>query len=196
MKKIFMVFALCLAFVPSMFASVENVEVNYESDKVFGISPGLRFSVLGIEPTLAFDIYNFELETACAFSSGITGEQFGFAPSISFAYDTNPFERGGSASFGVEYMYLTPAYTNMIAKTIDKDADNVLPGIHAVSLFYRGTYNFNKIFGLLWRVRLPMVIAGSKDGESFNLNVTNLPGFGANFLIGVCTISVGVKFMI
>lgn len=166
-----------------------------ESDKIFGITPGIRLSILGLEPTVAVDITHLELEGACAFSTGFDGKQFGIAPSFSAAYITNPFEKGGSAAFGLEYMYLTPSYTNMIVKFIDKDNDeDVLPGIHSVSFFYKGCYNFNSVIGLLWRLRLPLMIAGKKDDVSFNMNITNLPGFAGCFLIGVCTTSIGVKF--
>ncbi len=196
MKKILLCLILCAVIMPSIFARTETDD-DFESEKIFGITPGVRLSVLGLEPTLAIDVYNFEIEGTCAFSSGLDGKQFGFAPSLSVAYNTNPYENGSFAVFGTEYMYLTPSYTNMLAKTFDKDKDvdeDLLPGIHSLSFFYKGGVNFNSVFGMLWRVRLPILISGSQDGESFNMNITNLPGFAGCFLIGVCTTSVGVKF--
>ena len=172
-----------------------------DSNKIFGIAPGIRFSVLGVEPTVALNVFNLELESACAFSSGLDGKKFGAAPSFSVAYNTNPFEKGTSAVFGLEYMYLTPSYTNMLNKTVDKnntiDDEDELPGVHSLSLFYKGTYNFNKVFGLLWRVKLPVMIMPAErvDGDIQNLNITNLPGFLGCTLIGFCLTSVGVRFV-
>ncbi len=194
MKRILICLLACVMIIPAVFADTDETR-DYESEKIFGITPGVRLSVLGLEPTIGVNIYNLELEGACAFSTGLDGKQFGCAPSFSVAYNTNPFEKGSYAVFGGEYMYLTPSYTNMLTKTFDEDNDeDVLPGIHSISLFYKGGYNFTEVFGLIWRLRLPLMIAATKDDESFNLNVTNLPGFAGCFLIGICTTSIGVKF--
>ena len=201
MKKSFLTVILSLFLLPAVFASPNEYEVTNDSNKIFGIVPGIRFSVLGVEPTVALNVFNLELESACAFSSGLDGKKFGAAPSFSVAYNTNPFEKGTSAVIGLEYMYLTPSYTNMLNKTVDKnntiDDEDELPGVHSLSLFYKGTYNFNKVFGLLWRVKLPVMIMPAErvDGDIQNLNITNLPGFLGCTLIGFCLTSVGVRFV-
>ncbi len=192
MKKFLLCLVACTAFIAGAFAKSYD---EMDSEKIFGITPGARISVLGLEPTVAVDFYNLEVEAACAFSSGFDGKQFGAAPSFSVAYITNPFEKGISAAFGAEYMFLTPSYTNMLTRTMDKDDDvEDIPGIHMISVFYKGAYNFNHVFGLLWRIRLPLMIGATQDGESLNVNVTNLPGFAGCFLVGICTTSIGVKF--
>lgn len=194
MKKILFCLLICSVFAASAFARSKDNDDDSASEKKFGLGPGVRLSVLGVEPTLSLDIFNLELEGACAFSTGPDGKQFGYAPSFSVAYNTNPFEKGGFSVFGAEYMYLTPMYTNMVSRAFDKDEDeDVFPGIHAVSVFYKGGYNFNSVFGLIWRLRLPVMITGKTEEESFNLNITNIPGFAGCFLIGVCTTSIGVK---
>ena len=201
MKKILFAMILSLFILPAVFASPDEYEVTNRSDKIFGVAPGVRFSVLGVEPTVALNIYNLELEGACAFSSGLDGKKFGVAPSFSVAYNTNPFEKGTSAVFGLEYMYLTPSYTNMLNKTVEKnntiEDEEELPGVHSLSLFYKGTYNFNKVFGLLWRVKLPVMIMPAErvEGDIQNLNITNFPGFLGCTLIGFCLTSVGVRFV-
>ncbi len=199
MKKILLTMILSLALLPALFASPDEYEVTNSSDKIVGVAPGVRFSVLGVEPAIALNIYNLELEGACAISSGLDGKQFGVAPSFSVAYNTNPFEKGTSAVFGLEYMYLTPSYTNMLNKTVEKNKndEDVVPGIHSLSLFYKGTYNFNRVFGLLWRVKLPLMIMPAErvEGDIQNLNITNFPGFLACALIGFCETSVGVRFV-
>ena len=201
MKKSFLTVILSLFLLPAVFASPNEYEVTNDSNKIFGIVPGIRFSVLGVEPTVALNVFNLELESACAFSSGLDGKKFGAAPSFSVAYNTNPFEKGTSAVIGLEYMYLTPSYTNMLNKTVDKnntiDDEDELPGVHSLSLFYKGTSNFNKVFGLLWRVKLPVMIMPAErvDGDIQNLNITNLPGFLGCTLIGFCLTSVGVRFV-
>ena len=199
MKKFLITMILSLALMPALFATPDDFEITNSSDKIFGIAPGVRISVLGVEPTLALNMYNLELEGACAVSSGLDGKQFGVAPSFSIAYNTNPFERGTAAVFGLEYMYLTSSYTNMLNKTVEKNKNekDVVPGIHSLSLFYKGCYNFNRTFGLLWRVKLPVMIMPAErvEGEIQNLNITNFSGFLACTLIGFCETGVGVRFM-
>lgn len=195
MKKIILSLLFCAALIPSVFAKAEDVEITAESEKVFGFGPGLRLSILGLEPTIAVDFYNLEVEGACAFSTGLDGKQFGAAPSFTISYNTNPFDKGGFATFGGEYMYLTRSYTNMLTKTIDENVkEDVLPGVHSLSFIYKGGYNFGKMFGILWRFRLPLLIYAEQDGESINLNVSNLPGCAACAFIGVCTTSIGIQF--
>ena len=195
LKKLLLCLILCAGLIPSVFAkSSWDDDDDFGADKTFGITPGIRISLLGLEPTLALDISHLEIEAACAFNTGYDGNQFAFAPSCSVAYITNPFEKGGSTAFGLEYMYLTPSYTAMMEKLVDADSSGVYPGVHGLSLFYKGCYNFNSVVGLLWRLRLPVLITGTAEGETFNLNITNLPGFAGCFLLGVCTTAIGVKF--
>ena len=195
MKRFLLSLLICAVLIPSVFAKAEDIEVTTASDKVFGITPGVRLSVIGLEPTFAVELFNLELEASCAINTGINGDQFGYAPSFTIAYNTNPFERGGFANFGAEYMYLTPAYTNMVVKTIDEEVEeDLVPGIHSLSFIYKGGYKFNHVFGLLWRLRLPLLIAAENEEVKFNLNVTNLKGLTACILLGACTTSIGVQF--
>lgn len=196
MKKLLLCLILCAGLIPSVFArsSWDDDDDDFGSYKTFGITPGVRLSILGLEPTLALDISHLELEAACAFNTGFDGKQFAYAPSCSIAYITNPFEKGGSTAFGLEYMYLTPAYTAMMENLVDADSSGAYPGVHGLSLFYKGCYNFNSVVGLLWRLRLPVMIMGKEGDNYYNLNITNLPGFAGCFLLGICTTTIGVKF--
>ena len=195
LKKLLLCLILCAGLIPSVFArSSWDDDDDFGSDKTFGITPGVRLSILGLEPTLALDISHLELEAACVFNTGFDGKQFAYAPSCSIAYITNPFEKGGSTAFGLEYMYLTPAYTAMMEKLVDADSSGLYPGVHGLSLFYKGCYNFNSVVGLLWRLRLPVMIMGKEGDNYYNLNITNLPGFAGCFLLGICTTTIGVKF--
>ena len=203
MKKFLLTLFLSLALLPAVFAATDEFEITDASDKTFGFAPGLRLSILGLEPTFAINMNNLEFEAACAFSSGLDGKQMGFAPSVSIAYNTNPFEKGNAAIFGLEYMFLTPSYTNLLNKSLEKESYNNdeieldWPGIHSLSLFYKGTHNFNNVFGMLWRIKLPLLMlpAEKVDGEIQNLNITNWGGFFLCSLIGVCETSVGVRFV-
>ena len=62
MKKLLLSLIFALALLPSAFALADEVEITGSSEKVFGISPGVRFSVLGLEPALALDIFNLDVE--------------------------------------------------------------------------------------------------------------------------------------
>lgn len=192
MKKFLLCLVFFAAFMPAIFA--DDFESDYnDSEKVFAVVPGLRLSILGLEPTIGINFHNLETELGVAISTGLTGNGFGIAPNLSVGYCTNPFDKGISATFGAEYFLLTSSYINLLNKiSDDDDYDYEVPAIHAVSLYYKGVFNFNKTFGLLWRVRLPLVMAGG--GHSFN--ITNTQGALVCGLIGFCTISVGVKFSI
>ena len=175
----------------NQFSEIEEVSTD---EKTFGAAVGVRFSVLGLEPVVDINIKNLEIEGSCIFNTGLKGDEFGYAPSLSIGYNTNPFEKGASTVLGGEYMYLSPMYTNMITKFTDTDEDQEkLPAVHALSLFYRGGVNFTNRLGMNWRIRLPLLIAGYQDGESFNVNISNLMGFGICCLTGLCTVSVGLR---
>ena len=188
MKKFILSLFLCAAILPCVFAESDE-EVS--SDKFFGVGPGLRLSLMGVEPTVAVNIYNLELEGACAFSSGWdpTETNFGWAPSFSIAYNTKPFDKGVSSTLGLEYVYLTKTYLNMLSfSTGATDA-------HAASFFYRGAVNFNPHFSFLWRLRLPLMIAApDSDGKLSGIFITSPAGFGLSWLICLCTTSIGIKF--
>lgn len=197
MKKFFFVIILCFTFLPSLFADEfdDVVASSSKSEKLFVFTPGVRFSFLGIEPSFSFDIKNLELELACVISTGFTGKEFGVAPSFAIGYNTNPFDRGAVATFGLEYMYLTSSYTNMIVKAVGgDDAEEQFPGIHGLGIYYKGAYKFNPTFGLLWKFQLPLLIYATKDGVSMNINITNMPGMLGCFIIGLSTTSIGVEF--
>ena len=89
MKKFIICILLCAALVPSVFARSEDDDYDYR-EKVVGITPGVRLSILGLEPTLGLNISNLEIEGACALNTGWDGKQFGYAPSI-----CSRFEREG-----------------------------------------------------------------------------------------------------
>ena len=201
MNKITILLLLGLLLTPSVFADEnDDIETFTEKDtasedKTFGAAVGVRFSVLGLEPVVDVNISHLELEGTCIFNTGLKGDEFGYAPSFSIGFNTNPFEPGSTTVLGGEYMYLSPMYTNMITKITDKDNENTesLPAVHAVSLFYRGGVNFTSHLGMNWRVRLPLFIAGKQGDESFNVNISNLMGFGICCLTGLCTVSLGLR---
>ena len=65
MKKLLLCLILCAGLIPSVFArSSWDDDDDFDSDKIFGITPGIRLSILGLEPTLAVDIYHLEIEAA------------------------------------------------------------------------------------------------------------------------------------
>ena len=184
---------------PQVFADTDDSDDEMEilsdgSEKSFAFGPGVRFSILGMEPTLTFGISNLELEATCVISTGADGNQFGYAPSFSVAYNTNPFEKGSGATFGGEYMLLSSAYTSMLNKISDSKNTEKLPALNALSLFYKGHVNFTQHFGLHWRIRMPLFIFGS-DGDNFqSIDVTSLAGLGICTLVGISTVSAGIQF--
>lgn len=197
MKKLIICLLLCAALVPSVFARSSDYDDDYDKPgKFMGLTPGVRLSIVGLEPTLALNFLNLEVEAACALNSGWDGKNFGYAPSLSVGYNANPYNRGAFAVFGVEYMYLSPAYMTMMTNFLNLSNILSLPSIHSASIFYKGGVNFNSAFGMLWRIRLPLWIMDSQGGNVCNINVTNVPGFATNFLIGICTFSVGLKLTI
>ena len=194
MKKLLLCLILCAAFIPSVFAYSDDIDTaEPESEKIFAIVPGLRISLLGLEPTIGVNFYNLDVELGVAVSTGLTGEGgFGIAPAISVGYCSNPFDKGAVATVGLEYLLLTSSYINLLNKVSDENTDTSIPAIHSLSVYYRGGYNFNKVFGVIWRVRLPLIVGGG--GEYFN--ITNTKGALVCCLAGICTMSIGIKFSI
>ena len=190
MKKILFCILFSLFLLPCTFARTEFYDLDdNSSEKEFGISAGLRLSILGLEPTFAVNYRNFEAEAACAISSGVDGKSFGVAPSLSIGYCTNPFEKGSCTTFGLEYYLLSPSYTNLLSK-VSENSTPLNISIHAVSLYYKGAVHFNKNFGLMWRLRLPLLLGG--EGEFYN--ITSTQGALVCCLAGICTFAVGVNF--
>ena len=139
-----------MALLPSAFARTEIVEIDENSEKVFGMSPGLRLSILGLEPTFGVNYKNVEAEIGCAISSGIDGSKIGVAPSFSIGYCTNPFYRGSCTTFGLEYYVLSSSYIGLLNR-LDEDSDVMLVPvtIQALSLYYKGAYHLTKNFSTL-----------------------------------------------
>lgn len=162
--------------------------------KVIGFAPGVRLSLLGIEPTFAIDILNLELEAACAISTGVTGDRIGVAPSFCIAYNSDPFGDGVSATFGLEYMFLSSSYMRVLGDVIDSDDMGTDPNIHGISLFYRGDFKITRFAAFCWRIRFPLFIGWEGDDGFQSINVTNLPGLFGCGLISICTVGIGVRF--
>lgn len=191
MKKFLIAIIVFLLLLPAAFAKSDYYEFEESPKKIFGIAPGLRLSIIGLEPTLAIDFFNLEIEAGCAVSTGLDGKSLGIAPSLSLGYCTNPFERGSSTTFGAEYYLLSPSYTNLMNQLSEDRTPTNGASIHAFSLFYKGAFHFNRHLGLLWRIRLPLFFGG--DGQYFN--ITNPPGALLCCLAGIATVGVGVSFM-
>lgn len=193
MKKIF----ICLALFASVFAVGFSRDFSYgNGENSFALVPGLRLSLLGLEPTFAVDFENLELEAACAVTTGVKGEGFGIAPSVSIAYCSNPFDSGSVLTFGLEYMMVSSSYMRAFGAFSDSDTATGVPVFHAVSLFYKGGYKFTDVFGVLWRARIPLLIGGSDGNQSLYYNITNTQGAFMCLLAGVLTLGVGVQFTI
>ena len=194
MKKLILCLTLLVSVLFAGFANsyddldVPEYQKENQKETMFSYNPGLRFSILGLEPTFSFNFYNLETEVACAFTSGFDGKSFGFAPSFSIGYCTNPFERGGVTTFGAEYLLVTQAYIKAFKSEMDA------PVVHAVSLFYKGGYKFTDAFGVNWRVRLPLFMGGSSGDYSEFYNITSTQGGLICVLAGALTIGAGVQF--
>lgn len=189
MKKIIFSILFALIILPSVFAETDDYDFEETSEKNFGISAGVRLSTLGLEPVISLNLNHLEIDTACSVSTGFDGREFGFAPSLAVGYCSSPFTKGYSTTFGLEYYYLSPSYTHLVNSFFNSsDAKDM--SIHAASLFYKGAVHFNKNFGLMWRARLPLFIAGD---DQFYV-ITNLHGVLVCWLTGVATLSVGVNF--
>ena len=191
MKKFLFCLIITMAMLPSVFARTEIVEIDDYSGKVFGMSPGMRISILGLEPTFAVNYRNIEAEVGCSISTGVDGSKLGVAPAFSIGYCTNPFLRGACTTFGLEYFLLSSSYIGLLDQLSEEPVEGAPSSIQAISLFYKGGYHFNRTFGVLWRARLPLLMGF----DGYYYNITNTRGALLCCLAGACTISAGVNFM-
>jgi len=197
MKKLAIFLILTVTVFSSAFADYQMKKKNTEtsnSEKIIGFAPGIRLSLLGIEPSFGIDVKNLELEAACAISTGTTGDKIGVAPSFSVAYNSDPFGNGVSATFGLEYMFLSSSYMNVLGDVSDSDDSGNDSNIHAISIFYRGDFKIVDFLAFCWRIRFPLFIGWEGNDGLESINVTNFPGLLGCGLIAICTVSIGVRF--
>ena len=192
MKKFILCLTLLVSVLFSGFARSNNDLDAHEDSKeeVFSFNPGIRFSVLGFEPTFSLNVKNLEAEIGCALTTGYYGNDFGVAPNISIGYCTNPFDRGSFTTFGIEYLLVSDSYVKALYSEFKVDK------IHAVSLYYKGGYKFTDAFGINWRLRLPLFMGGKSDDYSEFYNILSVHGGNYCVIAGLFTISAGVQFSI
>ncbi len=150
-----------------------NTSSGDSSSSTMGVSAGVRFSVLGLEPELSFIYSNFE---AAVFAPMVEGTSYAtdkdtFGPGIgtSIGYITDPFERGWENCVGLSYLFLSEKYmeVSLTGKVFnDNGHDNFLPNLHLFSIFYRGTVKFSKLFGISFRAELPLFVGASNGNHA------------------------------
>ena len=210
-KKISVLAVLCATLILPCMAR--------ENDSGLGFSGGIRFSVLGLEPSVSLILNHLEVEASTPIQSkhifsatydsngvptsqDITGYVFGMAPAVSVGYNTKPFTSGWQNTVGASVLWLTDSYINAIS---GNSSSSVLPlnsngsvdfsqGAYIGSLFYRGGIQWKSGFGLYFRVAIPLVAYVPSMGNSGFFSIMEPEFAMASLASAFTTTAVGVKF--
>lgn len=174
--------------------------------KVFGITPSLRFSIIGVEPSIALNIFNLEMEGGAAIQRQFGSDYFGFAPIFSVGYNSKPFTKGYQNFIGASYIYLTENWMKstfigqIICDIQDKNTDVPdfsWPEGHIFAINYRGAFQWASKCNLNFRVLLPLAMYYTdKENPTLITIADNIGGFGLSWLCAIASFSIGFKVTI
>ncbi|MBQ5491927.1 MAG: hypothetical protein IIT68_07720 [Treponema sp.] len=211
LKKITVLAALCAALALPCMAR--------DSDSGLGFSGGVRFSVLGMEPTVALIFNNLEVEASAPIQSqhvysssynpgsvpsgqDVSDYVFGIAPEVSIGYNSKPFTSGWQNTVGASVLWLTDSFVNALA---GNGSASVLPldsngsvdfsqGAYLGSFFYRGGIQWKSGLCLYFRVTVPLVAYVPSQGNAGFYSVMESEMAMASMAAAFTTTAVGIKF--
>lgn len=176
MKKLLSIVAVAMFACFSLFAETQ-------------VSPGIRFSVLGVEPTVAFNVDDFEAEIGLAvardgyyeFDSSCRYHTL-LTPNITIGWNYDAFDTGWHNLVGFTY------YCGLGFKD-----DYSMDHYHLAGLGYRGSIRFRNNLEICFRTNLPFVVIDSTRADPLYLTIADAGGFGECILYGLAMSSIGVR---
>lgn len=187
MKKIISLLVLCFSLQVFVLAQESNTDKSFP----MAYGPGLQFSILGIGPTITFDLANFEIDARVFFTQNGETKKFGVSPQFSLGYNSNPYEKGYANFIGASYYMITASWIESFLNL--NNLDN--PSLHLIGLVYNGAYQWNNGLGINFGLSLPFVTIAADNKSSSTLAIfQGGPQALLSFLIGFCTFNVGIKY--
>lgn len=175
MKKI--ITFMCVA-VMTCFAAFAEME----------IAPGIRFSVLGVEPTVSLNIDDLEVEAGFAFARDAsyyidTSDDYRvmFTPNITFGWNYDAFDTGWHNLVGASY------YLGMGFNSNETDV------YHMIGMAYRGSVRFRSNLEICAQTCLPFLIVHQGADEPLPLTIADNGGIWECALLGLCMSSIGIR---
>lgn len=174
MKKLLSIVAVAMLACFSAFAEMQ-------------VSPGLRFSVLGVEPTVALNVDDFEAEVGFSFARDAYYDFGGkyyrtiLTPNVTVGWNYDAFDTGWHNLVGATY------YCGF---GLNSDNNDVY---HMAGLAYRGSVKFRNNVEICIRTNLPFVIIDPTQDDPLALTIADAGGIFECALYGLAMSSIGVR---
>lgn len=152
------------------------------------VEPGIRFSVLGVEPTIAVGINDLEIEAGFAFARDgmyqFDSQKYRalMTPNVTVGWNYDAFDTGWHNLVGFTY-YCGIGY--------NKNATDIY---HMAGLGYRGSIKFRNNFEICVRTNLPFVIIDPTADDPLALTIADAGGIYDCLVYGISMTSVGFRF--
>lgn len=204
MKK---VLSLCLLMFVGVCLFAENATNNSSSpkQKTTGASIGVRFSILGLEPTASIIYKKTEIEASCPIisntvfsesypASSHSKEVIGYMPGVSFGYLSRAFERGWQNGVGVLWYMITPAYLESLSYDTSSSSGVQItgPDVHAFGLYYKSGLRFNSGVNIYFRIMFPLALWCPQTNETYTIINREMSLLAS--LVCIITPSIGVRY--
>lgn len=211
-----LIFTSLIAGMMSLFALPAFADDYYSYDSTrstdISYSAGFRLSfLLGFEPEVSVTFNNLEISAFAPLSESVTNNEFGWGIGGSIGVNSKPHGRGWQNGFGASYLFLSPSFFRTKFDTIidvayaDAEEDTIIGetrsddsttdvSMHIASLYYRGGVKFNELWGLNFRIFMPVFALLSDGNETQHISILSGSGAALSFLCIPCSISLGVRF--
>lgn len=157
------------------------------------VATGLRGSILGLEPTVALCIDDFEAEVGVAMSRNVSfmpifsidndrrADNLFLTPNITIGWNYDAFESGWHNTVG--FSYFCPLLI---------DSKSTSPA-HLAGLSYRGSYKFRNNMEFTLSTYLPFLLINQSEDNPIIFTIVDQNGILESIKYGASMTSVGVR---
>ena len=155
------------------------------------VATGLRGSILGLEPTVAVCVDDFEAEIGAAMSRNVSampifsidgrGDNMVLTPNITVGWNYDAFESGWHNTVG--FSYFCPLLI---------ESNSTTPA-HMAGLSYRGSFKFRNNLEFTLTSYLPFILLNQSEDNPVIFTIVDQGGIWDSFLYGLMMTSVGMR---
>lgn len=155
------------------------------------VATGLRGSILGLEPTVAVCIDDFEAEVGVAMSRNVSvmpiysldgnGDNLVLTPNITLGWNYDAFESGWHNTVG--FSYFCPLLI---------DSNSTSPA-HMAGLSYRGSFKFRNNMELGLTTYLPFILINQSEDNPVIFTIVDQDGIFSSIAYGLALTSLGLR---